>query len=435
MRGQSSRKKVLVLCHDTIGKKMAGPGIRYQNVADQIERVADVTLAMFSDEDKTPEPELIYVEKSGQAYKKIFDQHDVIFAQWLSGEMLDYAHTSGKTVVFDLYAPVPIEYLASLGFSNAKIGSEKDLEFSGILETYKTYLDKGDFFVCSNERQRDFWVGFITSSNLIHPTSFKQSNTLLDKISIGPMGISSKEPSSKDLQLRKKLGLKKDDFVMLWTGGIWDWFDAQVIIRAVHQLKNDRVKLVFLGTKHPNTAYKDEMSESVSARNLSENLKLTNKSVFFLDGWVPYSERTDYFLDADIAIYADKESLETRFSHRTRVLDHIWTNLPTLCTKGDYMAEVIEDNGFGVVVAQRNPEAFVKAIQELLLSPKKIEDIKKNITKNKARFTWESSLDPLVRFIESAPVKDTAKIIQPPRTSKPRIRNRVKRAVKVLVKG
>jgi glycosyltransferase involved in cell wall biosynthesis len=400
------KKKVLILCHDTLGEKMAGPGIRYQNLAKQIEKVATVTLGMFYNSQGVPSvPGVQPVKTVGDDYKTLFDKHDVLFAQWMSNEMLRYAHDTGKVIIFDLYAPVPIEYLASLEFASDKVSAEKDIIFEGILENYKQYLTLGDYFVCSNDRQRDFWLGFMTSLNIIRPTNFKEF-IKKNRIGLCPMGISSVPPSAKNLKLRNRAGLQKDDFVLLWTGGIWDWFDAQIVIKAVNELKNPKLKLVFMGTQHPNTkVYKKEMPESLAARKLSQDLKLTGKSVFFLDGWVDYEDRASYLLDADVAIYADKESTETRFSHRTRVLDHIWASLPTICSEGDYLSEELKKRNMAITVTKRSPSEFAKAINTAVEQPELLSAIRTNIARQAPDFTWDTLCSELLAFIKTCEPK------------------------------
>jgi glycosyltransferase involved in cell wall biosynthesis len=253
------------------------------------------------------------------------------------------------------------------------------------------------------------------------------------------MGIDDAEPKPKELLLRKKIKqLKSDDFVLLWTGGIWDWFDAKLIIRAMSLVDDSRVKLVFLGTKHPNSIYKKEMRETVAARKLSEELGLTDKSVFFLDGWVPYDKRAAYLADANAAIYADKQSLETRFSHRTRVLDHIWTQLPTICSRGDYLSEVIEKEQLGIVVNRKVSE-FVEAIQKLSSDKRAYDEIKSNIRGVAAKFAWDTTLAPLVTYLSALDVKDVQKDIQRQyeitihSTHAPKLKQRIKHSAKILL--
>lgn len=433
-------KRVLILSHDTIGEKMAGPGIRYKNIADQISSVAKVTLALLSNSSVTEKTQFRHIKATGDSYKQLFDQHDIIFAQWLSREMLNYAKSRGKAIIIDLYAPVPIEYIASLGFAGKKILPQKDVEFSGILETYGQYLEKADLLVCSNERQRDFWIGFMVGLNILKPSNFDK-DPKLNRIILCPMGIPTTPPHTNKLKMRKHLNIRNDEFVLLWTGGIWDWFDAKVIIRAVKRLDDPHIKLVFMGTKHPNTAvYIDEMNESKQARALAKKLGLVGKSVFFLDGWVPYKERASYLMDADIAIHADKESVETRFSHRTRVLDNIWAGLPTICNKGDYLSDLIEKSEMGLVVNTRSAEAFAGAIKKAYENPELLHQIKNNIQHARASFTWRKTTSDLLEFIERYGVEQVVqddKLHHVPHQKfinySSVIKKRIKNAVKVLI--
>ena len=51
-------------------------------------------------------------------------------------------------------------------------------------------------------------------------------------------------------------GIGPADRLLLWGGGIWNWFDPLTVIRAVGRLSEGRsdVKLLFLGLKHPSSA-------------------------------------------------------------------------------------------------------------------------------------------------------------------------------------
>lgn len=434
-----SKLRVLVLCHDVVGKNVAGPGIRYQNVARVLGQRFDVALGVFSDKNRA-DKDILVVDPDSTAFHKIFDEYDIIFAQWLSQPMINYAGKTGKIIVFDLYAPVPIEYLANLEFSKKPLAKKQKEEFEAIVQMYKDYLARGQFFTCSNERQRDFWAGYLTASNLYGPEDFKRGK-IYDKFLLCPMGIDPTPPKSTNLKLRKSVkGIDKDDFVLLWTGGIWDWFDAQLIVRAMAKLKDRSIKLVFLGTKHPNPIYEEEMGESLAARQLAGELGLLDKTIFFLDGWIPYAERGAYFKDANAAIYADKESLETRFSHRTRVLDHFWAGLPTICSSGDYISDVIDRSGLGIVVAERSPQAFAEAIQELKDSNKIYKDIQSNIKAQATQFSWEHTMEPLVEHLEALDAASLKRQIMKQHEvfSKQKrlpLKRRIRRSAKILLLG
>ena len=86
----------------------------------------------------------------------------------------------------------------------------------------------------------------------------------------------------------------------------------------------------------------------------------------FNDGWVPYEERGAWLLQADCAVAAHRDHLETRFSHRTRLLDCLWAGLPIVCTRGDELAERIAREGLGEAVPPADPAALAAALARVL---------------------------------------------------------------------
>jgi glycosyltransferase involved in cell wall biosynthesis len=404
----ATKKKILIISHDKVGPAMAGPGIRYHNMAITLSALYGVTLATFNPSylENLKDVPYDYTDIKVFDFSEAFDNHDIIIALWLSDDMIDYAKSRGKILVFDLYAPVPVENLVGKAFSNNKVTSQDDFDYLSSVGHYRKFLSTGDFFMCSNQTQKDFWVGYAFASGGIVPSIYNDF-PVFDRIGICPMGINMSE-LAKTLKSNPIIthfpSIKPTDFVIVWTGGIWDWFDAQTPIHAISKLREmgvKDVKLVFLGTKHPNSDI-PVMGETENAFALADKYKLANKQVYFLDGWIKYSERLDYLLSSDVAIYSHKPSIESRYSHRTRVLDHILTKLPTIATSGDYFADFIDDNDLGVTVEPQNADAIVSAILKLR-DDKVIGNIRKNLGEVQYKFTWEATLAPLLEFLAENP--------------------------------
>lgn len=398
---------------------MAGPGIRYHQIASLLSNTYDVTLGVFNPAYIEGLSGVTYKFRDIKTfdYKSAFDEADVIIALWLSEEMIDYAKSRGKKLIFDLYAPVPVENLVGFLFSKKELAAEDDYNYAVSLDNYRRFLQTGDFFMCSNEVQKDYWTGFGFASGGLLPSSY-DSFPLYDRIGVCAMGINLGELKtvSKSKPLRKNFPAIKDtDFVLVWTGGIWDWFDSETPIRAIKKLHDDgktNIKLVFLGTRHPN---KDvpEMGETEKAFKLAEELGLKDKAVFFLTGWLKYDERLSYFLEADAALYAHKPSIESRFSHRTRVLDHILAGLPTIATEGDYFADLINARNLGIAVPVMDSEAMAVAIYRLQ-NRKTYEAMRGNIIKIQDDFTWQNTMKPLLQFLaEDAPARPAVNPLTP----------------------
>jgi glycosyltransferase involved in cell wall biosynthesis len=405
-----AKKKILIISHDKIGSSMAGPGIRYHHMGQMLSANFDVTIAFF-------DPSYLPDDEFKRSYKvkpidarligEDFGGYDIVISLWLSPRMISYCNTHNIFLVFDLYAPVPVESLASSIFSGKKIKNDVDFEFTRSLVMYRLFLENGDLFLCSNQRQVDFWLGYAFGSDQVRPSEYVK-RSIYSRFLYAPMGIDAKTKlSHKQTVMREVMpGIKKTDKILLWTGGIWGHFDGQVLIRAMKRLKKSHpeIKLVFFGTQHPNPSV-PEMQESFDTRNLAKELGVLDKTVFFKDGWVPYSKRLDYLLEADVAVNTHKDSIETEFAHRTRVLDHLLAGLPTVTTEGDYFAdEVITPKNLGLSVPANDEEALEKAILEIL-KPDRYKAIKANIKAERTAFDWDNTLGELSEFLLSNPTK------------------------------
>lgn len=159
------RKKILVISHDKVGPSMAGPGIRYHRIAINLAKEHDVTLAVFNPiyiegiEKNTYKAIDIHVQK----FKDEFVKYDAIIALWLSDEMIEFAKSNNIVIIFDLYAPVPVEDLVQRVFGG-KTNPKSDYDYLQMIRNYKHFVNNGDYLLVSNNEQRDFWMGYAFAS-------------------------------------------------------------------------------------------------------------------------------------------------------------------------------------------------------------------------------------------------------------------------------
>lgn len=407
---KSGKQRILIISHDKIGSKMAGPGIRYHYMAEELASTFDVTVGFF-DPTYLPDKEFEHTYNTVHihvpAFEKKFKDYDVIIALFLNEAMIDFCNRKKILMIFDMYAPVPVENLAKSFFGGQKVLPEHDFEYASSLTMYRRFFENGDLFLCSNQRQLDFWIGYIFGADQIRLSTYAKRE-IYERFIYAPMGIDTNATlkHTKDVIKGVMPGIKKTDTVLLWTGGIWGWYDGKILMRAMKQLQKKRpdIKLVFFGTQHPNPAI-PEMKESYETRKLAEELGLLDKTVFFNHGWVPYGERINYLLEADVAVNTHKASIETEFSHRTRVLDHILTRLPSITTEGDYLSDIsINLGGMGLTVPADDEEALVQAILNIL-EPKTNKTIRKNIENERNSYGWTETMKPLREFLLNNPTK------------------------------
>ncbi|MDH7514148.1 MAG: glycosyltransferase, partial [Clostridiales bacterium] len=193
--------------------------------------------------------------------------------------------------------------------------------------------------------------------------------------------------------------ISEDDVFFLWGGVISNWFDPLTLIKAMNLAldKNRRLKLLFLSTGHPNPLLA-EFDMAREAVRLAEDLGLKGNYVFFNKDWVSYVDRGAFFRQADVGVSIHRTNFETYFASRTRMLDYLKYDLPVLCTKGDFFAELVERNALGLTVPAEDVEKLSRAILKLAEDRTLREEMKARVWLAKNDFVWEKVTEPLVRY-------------------------------------
>jgi glycosyltransferase involved in cell wall biosynthesis len=271
-----------------------------------------------------------------------------------------------------------------------------------------TQLRRADFVICASEKQRDFWLGHLGALGRINPAVYDADRSLRRLIDVVPFGVSDEVPTQKRHAIRGAVpGIGTDDKVILWGGGVYNWFDPLTLIRAVHLLSgtHPEVKLYFLGMTYPNPAVRaSDMASRAMA--LTEELGLTDRHVFFNMDWTDYDDRINYLLDADVGVSTHFNHVETALSFRTRILDYLWAGLPIVATDGDGFAPLIRDHDLGEVVPAEDVEALAAALERMLFRDQDA-GVGYNVRAFGRRYRWEQALQPLIRFCrEPVPAAD-----------------------------
>ncbi|MCJ7473408.1 MAG: glycosyltransferase, partial [Actinobacteria bacterium] len=343
------KRKILIISSEVLSKEMAGPAIRVWNFAKVLSEHMDVTLAIPNKTDLSEQDfKLVQFFDDGQL-REIIKENDIILCGGMTFAKYQSIKTSGKYLIIDIYDPYNLATLAE--YEKEPINKQLEI-FKSIHNIFNEQFYYGDFFICASERQRDFWLGMLAALNRVNPYSYKQDPSLRKLVDIVPFGLPGNEPIHTKNVLKGKVGgIGSKDFVIIWGGGVYNWFDPITLVKAMKIVKNTRddIKLFFMGIKHPNPEVR-EFDIAEKTVELSKKLDLYEKNIFFNFGWVEYEDRQNYLLESDIGIITHPMHIETRFSFRTRILDYIWTGLPIISTRGDSLSDMIEKNGLGITV-------------------------------------------------------------------------------------
>lgn len=395
-------KKLLIISHDVVGQMMAGPGIRYWELACALAAHAHVTLV-------APQPiDLVapgvttgsYQWGNPASLQPHLAQHDVILANGFAVATHPEVAQHPGALIIDLYDPTLLENLELYRHQPAAVRAQHAQTDVALLQRQ---LAVGDFFLCATERQRDLYIGAFMALGRITPEQVDRDPLLRHLIDVVPFGLPA-HPSTRSGPGPRSLfpAIGHDDPLILWSGGLWDWMDPLSLIRAmprvVAQVPNAR--LVFMAGSHPGLA--GAMRTPQAARDLAAELGLLDQHIFFYATWVPYAERANFLLDATVVVSLHRHHLETAYAAlRSRILDHLWVGLPSLLSDGDQAAQLTRQHGIGLVVPPEDEAAIADALVALLQDADlrmQCADAARSLA---AHFTWPTIIQPITTFLAS----------------------------------
>lgn len=397
------RRRVIVITGDPIGVKLAGPAIRAWNIAEQLSAQSDVTLISLVGIEAVEAPfELAFVSPFDNEGFAVFEKWaDVIIFQGHAMEFFEALQNSEKIIVADIYDPMHLEQLEQAREFPREIWHQRVSHATAVLNQQ---LARADFFLCASRRQKLFYLGQLAALGRINPANYENDPDLSGLISVAPFGLAREFPAHDRAALKGVLpGIGADDKLLLWSGGLYNWFDPKTLIRAVGILstRHPSVRLFFQGTKHPHPGV-PEMAIVGESRGLAESLGILDTNVFFNRSWVDYADRHNYLSEADAGVSTHFDHIETTMSFRTRILDYLWAGLPMVVTAGDVFAELIEAEELGLVVAADDEAQLANALERILYDDELIERVQANIARVREVFFWDRVLEPLVRFVADA---------------------------------
>lgn len=383
---------------------MAGPAIRSFEFATRLSDRWNVTVLAL----QPPEPEwslagipvLVRDPLNWRGLAKLVAEFDVVITQPLRLQLLNELHKSQTPIVIDAYVPNILEQ----GAVHAHSGGVADIAAGHAMDRLRLELRAaarmGSAYLCAGESYRDFLLGVLATEGRLTRSALQEDPSATHLVVSAPYGLSLEDMPQADEAigpLRSELNLKADDTIFIWAGGIWDWLDPFTPIRGFAEALSrtepgdglENAHIVFLGVDHPNPDVRTESLEKLES--LVVELGMQGR-VHVRRGWVQYNKRGEFIADADVGICAHQDSLETRYSWRQRLLDHVWASLPTICSNGDELGRVVATAGAGVQVAANDVHAWAEAMKAA--SDEKWRSDRKDATAVlRQQMSWEAVTD------------------------------------------
>ncbi|WP_298403378.1 glycosyltransferase family 4 protein, partial [uncultured Chloroflexus sp.] len=395
-------RSLLVISHDVIGQRMAGPGIRMWEMARALASVMPVTLIAPRLIDLEPPPGVScghYTWGEAATLAPYLATATTVLANGCVAAAHPELLTYRGRLIIDLYDPVAFENLEL--FRQQPLAERQQIADRDVA-LLRDVLRRGNHFLCATERQRDLYIGGLLAVGRISPSFVDTDPLLRNLIDVVPFGVSDTPPqASGQPRLRGVLDdLDADHEIILWSGGLWDWMDPQTLVQALPQVITavPNARLVFLAGRHPGLA--QEMATPAQTRQLAAELGLLGNGIHFYEEWIPYERRADILLEATVMVSLHREHLETRYAAvRSRVLDHLWVGKPTVLSTGDAAAELIETHNAGEAVPIGDVDAVAAALIRLLTDPQRRAVQSANAAALGQRLRWSQVVRPIIRML------------------------------------
>lgn len=240
-------------------------------------------------------------------------------------------------------------------------------------EDYVHYITKG-YFNKSSKKIVEYLTKFYcdkTATELIVPTKktydlFKQKYKYDRNVHIVPTGIEVerfyKEQFKKNEieALAKKVGLKKDDFVILFVGRLGEEKSVDTLIEAHYSIvkNHPNAKLLIIG----------DGPDAEAFRELAHKLKLDNNVIF--TGKVPWDEIPKYYQLA--TVFATASSTETQ---GLTVIEAMAASIPVVCLDDEAFRTVVVDDLNGYLF--KNKREYRRQVLNLLEHPERLGRLRK----------------------------------------------------------
>jgi glycosyltransferase involved in cell wall biosynthesis len=309
---------------------------------------------------------------------------DVVVVQ---GGAVDSWLRSGKwdkPLVVDLYDPWLVENFSYYD----TLGSEP---FGRDLQSWNLHLGRGDYFICSCEEQRLFYLGFLTALGRVDPKTFQLDPDFRSLIDVVPFSLPTSVPDHSAVVEREE-----GKFEILF-GCVYDWYDPFTLLQALEGLAPNSWRLHLLKNANPQTTPQSVLSR---VKEICQQKGWWGEQVLLHD-WFPYSQRFDLVRDMDVLVAPHLDGLETRLALRTRYLEALLVGCPVVTTQGGALSIQLAECGAGWLVPPGQPEGLKIALEQVIAGGPDVTD---RVNKGRSlaeRYQGQTSYQPLLRFLDA----------------------------------
>lgn len=272
-------------------------------------------------------------------------------------------------------------------------------------EDYVYYVTKG-YFDKSSKKVVEYLTKFYcdkTATELIVPTKktydlFKEKYGYARSVHIVPTGIDvekfypEKNNQTKALELRRKLGIKDDEFVILFVGRMGNEKSVDFLIENHKAIlkENKKARLLLIG----------DGPDIDNLKEITKKHKLEDSVIFA--GRVPWENISLYYQIPDVFTTASKTETQG-----LTVLEAMAAALPVVALDDDAFREVVSNdyNGFLFKDKKGYVDAIVKIMKDPNLRERLAIQARNTVEAHSAKYFAEQVLDVYKKALKARKLK------------------------------
>lgn len=386
--------RLAVVPHPTLGPLMGGPGWRYWRLAGALAAQHEVTV-LAPPGSSPPEPDGPPLEAlPPPELAAAAARYDAVVTQgiWIS-PLRDGAFLGATRLLLDYYDPLCVELPEH--YAALPQDPHASRRYDDHIRRMAYLMGQADALLVANARQRDLVLGMALATGAMRLEDFQAEGGPGRRLLEVPCGT---DPGAPPRTSDDALGLA-------WGGGTWGWFDTDLALELARRLHrhDPRYRLVVPGGEPPGPAGRLADASGMGAR-VHQDAALA-AAVDWHPGWRPRDQFLAILAGCRLGLSLNPAGEESRFAHRTRVLDYLTAGLPCVLSAGDALAEEGAREGWARVVPPGDVEAAVAACRTLAPDgPERTAALAAAARGSQAR-RWSRVVAPLARYLDDPPAR------------------------------
>ncbi len=180
-----------------------------------------------------------------------------------------------------------------------------------------------------------------------------------------------------------------DNPVLIYQGAVNIGRGLEELLLAMKQLPDFKLLIVGWGDRL------ESLKKFVSEEGLMSRVHFT--------GRVPFESLAWYTSQANIGVSLEQDiGLSYRFSLPNKLFDYMHAGIPVIASDLPEIRKVVEDVGFGLLVADFSPLSLANSIRAFWQDRDRFDQCKNNALEKFSRYTWEQQEELLLTVYDKA---------------------------------